>query len=350
MAEIRRHIMELSLKRFLAAPANRPSRLRVPMAILGSVTAAAVVMALPVTALAAYPDKPIRLVVPFPPGGAVDFFARVVQPALSEELGQSIVIENKAGASGMVGAALVARAAPDGYTLLIGNIASLAINVGIYAKMPYDPRKDLTPIVRTVDVNYVMAVPPSVPARTVPEFISYVKANGAKVSYGSAGNGSLPHLGTELFKAMTGTQMTHVPYKGGGPMVTDLLGGQIQVAIADQANLMPHVQSGKLRALAVATAKRSPNAPDIPTIAETLPGFEATAWQGLAAPAGLAPEVTKRINEAFNKVMAIPAVRDKLVGAGLAPVGGTPEQFSRFIDSEITKWSKIAKDVGATAD
>ncbi len=311
---------------------------------------ASVALIWPLAAKAAYPDKPIKLVVPFPPGGAVDFYARVVQPALSEVLGQPVVIENKAGASGMVGAALVAQAPADGYTLLIGNIASLAINVGIYAKMPYDPRKDLTHIVRTVDVNYVMAVHPSVPAKTVAEFIAYAKTAGGKVSYGTAGNGSLPHLGTELFKSMTGTQLIHVPYKGGGPLVTDLLGGQIQVAIADQANLMPHVLSGKLRALAVATAKRSSNAPDIPTIAETLPGFEATAWQGLAAPAGLAPDVTKKINDAVNKVMAMPAVREKLIAAGLAPVGGTPEQFSRFIDSEIIKWAKVAKDVGATAD
>lgn len=342
--------MKLSRRGFpCSLKAGTPFRRRV-LAWVGSAMAATVLVALPTAAAAAYPDKPIRLVVPFPPGGAVDFYARVVQPALGEVLGQPIIIENKAGASGMVGAALVAQAAPDGYTLLLGNIASLAINVGIYAKMPYDPRKDLTHILRTVDVNYVMAVHPSVPAKTVPEFIAYAKANVGKVSYGTAGNGSLPHLGTESFKAMTGTEMTHVPYKGGGPMVTDLLGGQIQVVIADQANLMPHVQSGKLRALAVATAKRSPNAPDIPTIAESLPGFEATAWQGLAAPAGLAPDITRKINEAFNKVMAMPAVRDKLMAAGLAPVGGTPEQFSRFIDSEITKWTRIAKDVGATAD
>ena len=342
--------MKLSRKGFPERLGATSQRRRRAMAWVGSTLAAAALMALPTAAFAAYPDKPIRLVVPFPPGGAVDFYARVVQPALGEVLGQPVIIENKAGASGMVGAALVAQAPPDGYTLLLGNIASLAINVGIYAKMPYDPRKDLTHIVRTVDVNYVMVVHPSVPARTVPEFIAYAKANAGKVAYGTAGNGSLPHLGTESFKAMTATEMTHVPYKGGGPLVTDLLGGQIQVAIADQANLMPHVQSGKLRALAVATAKRSPNAPDLPTIAESLPGFEATAWQGLAAPAGLAPDVTKKINEAFNKVMAMPAVRDKLMAAGLAPVGGTPEQFSRFIDSEINKWTKIAKDVGATAD
>ena len=191
----------------------------------------------------AYPAKPIRLVVPFPPGGAVDFYARVVQQPLSEMLGQPVVIENKAGASGMVGAEAVAKSPPDGYTLLLGNIASLAINVGIYPKMPYDPLKDFTPIIRTVDVNYVLVVHPSLPAKTVPELIAYAKANPGKLSYGSAGSGSLPHLGTELFKAQTGTDMVHVPYKGGGPMVTDLLGGNVQLVIADQANLMPHVQT-----------------------------------------------------------------------------------------------------------
>jgi tripartite-type tricarboxylate transporter receptor subunit TctC len=201
----------------------------------------------------AFPNKAIRLVVPFPPGGAVDFYARVVQQPLSEALGQQVVIDNKAGASGMVGAEIVAKSPPDGYTLLLGNIASLAINVGLYAKMPYDPVKDLTAIVRTVDVNYALVVHPSVPANSVPELIAYAKANPGKLSYGSAGSGSLPHLGVELFKAQTGIDMLHVPYKGGGPMVTDLL-------------------------------------------------------------------------------------------------GGTPEQFARFIASEIAKWTKIAKDVGAKVD
>jgi tripartite-type tricarboxylate transporter receptor subunit TctC len=227
----------------------------------------------------------------------------------------------------------------------------LAINVGIYPKMAYDPLKDFTPIIRTVDVNYVLVVHPSLPVKTVPELIAYAKANPGKLSYGSAGSGSLPHLGTELFKAQTGIDMVHVPYKGGGPMVTDLLGGNVQLVIADQANLMPHVATGKLRALAVATPKRSPNAPDLPTIAETgLTGFDATAWQGLVGPTGMPADVVKRLNQAVNKVMAMPAIRDKLLGGGLAPVGGTPEQFGRFIGSEIGKWSTIAKDVGAKAE
>jgi tripartite-type tricarboxylate transporter receptor subunit TctC len=281
----------------------------------------------------------------------VDFYARVAQAPLTDALGQAVIIDNKAGASGMIGAEQVAKAPPDGYTLLLGNIASLAINVGIYPRMPYDPAKDFTPILRTVDVNYVLVVHPSLPVKTVAELIAYAKANPGKLSYGSAGSGSLPHLSMELFKAQTGTDFVHVPYKGGGPMVTDLLGGSIQLVIADQANLMPHVSAGKLRALAVASPKRSPNVPDIPTIAESgVTGFEATAWQGLMGPPGLPPDIVKRLNDAFNAVMALPAVREKLIGGGLDPIGGTPDDFARFIRAEIAKWSKIAKEVGAKAD
>ena len=298
----------------------------------------------------AYPSKPIRLIVPFPPGGAVDFYARVVQQPLSDALGQQVVIENKAGASGMVGIDAVAKAAPDGYTIGLGNIASLAINAGIYDKMPYDPAKDLAPITHTVDVNYMLVVHPSVPARTVAEIIAYAKANPGKLAYGSAGSGSLPHLAMESFKATTGTDIVHVPYKGGGPMVTDLLGGNIQLVIADQANLMPHVKSGKLRPIAVASPKRSPNAPELPTIAETLPGFQATAWNGLVGPPGLPPDVVAKLNATFIKVMAIPEVREKLAGGGLDVVGDSPDEFGRFIRAEIAKWSAIAKQVGAKAD
>lgn len=319
------------------------------LALLGLVLAPLVT---PGVALAqAYPNRPIRLVVAFPPGGATDVFARIVQGRFSEALGQNIVIENRAGAGGMIGADLVAKAPPDGYTLLIGNIAALAMNVGVYSKMPYDPVKDLAPVLRTVDVSYALVVHPSVPAKTVQEFIAYAKANPGKLSYGSAGSGSAPHLATELLKQRAGIDIVHVPYKGGGPMVTDLLGGQIQVGIGDQANLMPQVKAGKLRVLAVGSPRRSPNYPDVPTIAESgLPGFEAGAWQGLAAPAGTPPDVVKRLNETLVKVMQMPDVRERLLGAGLEPVGGSPEDFAQFIKSEIAKWSKVAKDVGARAD
>jgi tripartite-type tricarboxylate transporter receptor subunit TctC len=297
-----------------------------------------------------YPTKPIRLIVPFPPGGAVDFYARAVQQPLSEALGQTIVIENRAGASGMVGIDLVAKAAPDGYTLGLGNIASLAINVGIYEKMPYDPAKDLTPITHTIDVNYALVVHPSIAAKTVPELVAYAKANPGKIAYGSAGSGSLPHLATELFKSITGTDIVHVPYKGGGPMVTDLLGGTVQMVIADQANLMPHVKAGKLRAIAVASPKRSPNAPELPTLGESLPGFQAVAWNGLVGPPGLPPDIVAKLNAAVVRVMAMPEVRDRLAGGGLDAVGDSPDEFSRFIRAEIAKWSAIAKQVGAKAD
>lgn len=298
-----------------------------------------------------FPSKPVRLIVPFPPGGAVDYYARAVQNRLQETLGQPILIENRSGAGGMLGADLVVKAAPDGYTLLVGNIASLAMNVGLYSKMTYDPRKDLTPIIRTVAVNYVMTVHPSVPARSVKELIDHAKANPGKLSYGSAGSGSAPHLATELLKQRAGIDMLHVPFKGGGPMVADLLGGQIHIVIADQANLMPHVKAGKLRALAVGTLERSASYPDIPTIAESgFPGFEARAWQGIAGPANLPADIVTQLNAAFARAMAFPEVHQRLLDGGLDPITGTPEDFAAFIRSEIDKWAKVAKDVGARVD
>jgi tripartite-type tricarboxylate transporter receptor subunit TctC len=299
----------------------------------------------------AFPSKPVRLIVPFPPGGAVEFYARTVQTRLAETLGQPVLIENRAGAGGMIGTDLVAKSPPDGYTLVVGNIAALAMNVGLYAKMPYDPVKDLTPVMRTVAVDYVMVVHPTVPARTVGELVAYARANPGKLSYGSAGSGSAPHLSMELFKQRAGIDLVHIPFKGGGPMVTDLLGGQIQVVIADQANLMPHVKAGKLRALAVGTLVRSAVYPDLPTIAESgYPGFEARAWQGIAGPAGLPPDLTRQIQAAIAKVMAMPDVRARLVEGGLDPIVSSPEEFGEFIRAEIAKWSKVAKDVGARVD
>jgi tripartite-type tricarboxylate transporter receptor subunit TctC len=315
-------------------------------------TVIAIVLCVALPALAqSYPSKPVKLIVPFPPGGAVDYYARAVQPRLAENLGQPILIENRAGAGGMVGADAVAKSPPDGYTLLVGNIAALAMNVGIYSKMTYDPVKDLTPILRTVAVNYVMAVHPSVPARSVAEFVAHARANPGKLSYGSAGSGSAPHLATELLKQRAGIDVLHVPFKGGGPMVTDLLGGQIDMVIADQANLMPHVKAGRLRALAVGTLERSSVHPELPTIAEAgFPGFEARAWQGIVGPAGMAPDIVKRLNAAFIRAMAAPEVHQRLLEGGLDPIVGTPEEFGEFIRAEIAKWSKVAKDVGARVD
>lgn len=318
-------------------------------ALIACTLAAAIV---PTASAQAYPTRPVRLIVPFPPGGAVDAYARAVQPALAENLGQPIVIENKAGASGMIGAELVAKAPPDGYTLLVGNVATLAMNAGIYTRMPYDPVKDLTPVMQTVMVNYVLVVSPGVPVRTVAELVAYAKASPGKLSYGSSGSGSAQHMAAELFKAQTGVNITHVPYKGTGALVGDLVAGHIQVAFADQASMMPQVKAGKLRALGVGGARRSPEYPDIPTVAEAgnLPGYEAVAWQGMAAPAGTPPPIVRRLNEAFQKVQADPEVRKRLAAAGLTPVGGSPDDFGKYIRSEIAKWSKVAKDIGATID
>jgi tripartite-type tricarboxylate transporter receptor subunit TctC len=298
-----------------------------------------------------YPAKPIRIVVGFPPGGGNDIIARMVGAKMQEAWGQPVVVDNKPGANSIIAAEFVAKSAPDGYTLLVNATGGMSVNPVLYTKLPYDSLKDFVPISMVGSFPLVLVVHPSVPAKSVAELVAYAKSNPGKLAYGSAGSGSLPHLATELFKASTGTDIVHVPYKGGGPMVTDLLGGTVQVVIGDQANLMPHVKSGKLRALAVASPRRSANYPDIPTIAEGgVPGFQAVAWNGLVGPAGLPPEVVKRVHEAFAKVMALPDVREKLQGGGLDPVGDSPEEFGRFIPAEIAKWSKIAKDVGARAD
>jgi len=317
---------------------------------LAATAAAVLAFGAPVAWAQGYPSKPIRLVVPYPPGGAVDSYTRIIQQPLAEALGTTVVIENKAGASAMLGSDLVAKAPPDGYTLLAGNITALAINVGVYPKMTYDPTIDFVPIVRTVDVNYALVVHPSVPVKTVAELIAFAKANPGKLSYGSAGAGSLPQLAAELLKSRAGIDILHVPYKGGGPLLTDLLGGQIQVAFGDQANLMPHVATGKLRALAVSSPKRSANSPDVPTVAETLPGFEAIAWQGVVAPAGTPAEIVRRLNDAFNKVLALPEIRRRLAEGGLEAVGGTPDELGRLIRSEVAKWAKVVKDVGIKPD
>ena len=308
--------------------------------------------AAPLASAQSFPTRPVRLIVPFPPGGAVDIYARTVQAALSENLGQPVIIENRTGASGMIGAEVVAKAPADGYTLLVGNVATLAMNAAIYTKMPYDPVKDFTPIMQTVIVNYVLVVSPAVPARSVAELVEYAKANPGKLSYGSSGSGSAQHMAAELFKSQTGTSITHVPYKGTGALVGDLIAGHIQVAFADQASMMPQVKAGKLRALGVGGARRSAEYPELATVAEAgnLPGFEAVAWQGMAGPAGLPPAIVKRLNEAFTKVHSAPGMRERLTGAGLTPVGGTPEEFGRYVKTEITKWTKVAKDVGATVD
>lgn len=299
-----------------------------------------------------YPDRPVKLIVPFPPGGAVDLYARTIQPELQQALGQPVVIDNRTGASGMIGAEMVAKAPADGYTLLVGNIAVFAMNSATHRKVPYDPKRDFTPIFQTVMVPYVLATSPDMPVSTVAELLAHAKANPGRIGYASSGNGSAQHMAAELFKARTGADLTHVPYKGVGALVTDLMAGHVQVAFADQASLMPHVKAGKLKLLAVAGPRRIDELPDVPTVAEAvnLPGFEISGWQGIAGPAGLPASVTAQLNEALARIQAEPQMKARFAAAGLTPVGGSPEDFSRYLDAELARWTRVAKDVGAVAD
>jgi tripartite-type tricarboxylate transporter receptor subunit TctC len=322
---------------------------RVWLAVL--LTALAILPLRPATAQD-YPTQPIRLIVPFSPGGAVDVYARIVAPALSKELGQTIIVDNRPGASGIIGTEAVARAPADGYTLLLGNIATLAINPVIYKNNPFDPLKQLTPISKTVVVNYVLVVNPKVPVRTVGELIAYAKAHPGKLTYGSSGTGSMQQMAAELFQARTQAKLLHVPYKGTGALLGDLVAGHVDLIFADQGTMMQQVKAGKLAVLGVGGLARVPEYPDIPTIAEAanLPGFEAVAWQGLAGPTGLPPAVVDKLNRAINTVQADKQIQARLAEAGLVPDAGSAADFRAYIGTELQKWRKVAQDIGVSVD
>jgi tripartite-type tricarboxylate transporter receptor subunit TctC len=306
---------------------------------------------LPAAAQSAYPSKNITIVVPFPPAGTTDLLARIVGQALSVELGQTVVIENKGGAGGNIGGQLVAKAAPDGYTLLMGTVGTHAINSSLYKKMPFDAIKDFAPLSRVANVPNMLVVNPSQPYKTVAELIAYVKANPGKVSYASSGNGTSIHLSGELFNSMAKIEMQHVPYKGSGPALIDLIGGQTNVMFDNMPSSIQHVRSGKLRAVAVTTAQRSPELPNLPTIAESgLPGFEATSWFGLLAPAGTPPAVISKLSQAIIKVLGQADVKKRISEQGGEVVSETPEQFAAFIQAETLKWGKVVRDSGASVD
>lgn len=295
--------------------------------------------------------SPLRLVVPFPPGGSVDIVARILQPRLQEVFGHPVVIENRGGAGGMIGTEAVARSAPDGATLVAGNIATHAINSAVYERMPYDPVADFAPVTLVAHVEFMLAVHPDVPVRNVAELVAFARANPARLSYASAGSGSLPHLLTEMLKrAAGGIAIEHVPFRGGGQLLLDLTAGHVQVAIADVAGLAPHVRAGRLRGLAVAGARRSNVMPDLPTIAETLPGVEGTAWHGIFAPARTPPDTIARLNRALVATLRDPGVQDRMRNAGTEPVGSTPDELAAFQRGEIAKWAEIARAVGARAE
>jgi tripartite-type tricarboxylate transporter receptor subunit TctC len=294
-----------------------------------------------------YPTKPIRLVVPFAAGGATDVLARLVGERLTASLGQQVVVDNRPGAGGNIGSDLVARAEPDGYTILMGAVGTHAINPSLYPKMPYDPVKDFAPVTLVASVPNVLVVNPEVPANSVQELIDLAKAKPGELNFASSGNGTSIHLSGELFKAMTGTDIVHVPYKGSGPAVTDLLGGQVQMMFDNMPSSLPHVKAGKLRALGVTSAKRSPALPEVPTIAEAgVPGYDATSWFGILAPAGTPEPVVTRLQGAIVQALGEPEMRQRMADLGAEPVGDTPAEFGQFIAAEIAKWAKVVNDAG----
>jgi tripartite-type tricarboxylate transporter receptor subunit TctC len=315
--------------------------------------------ALPLTAAAqAWPSKPVRIVVPFPPAGTTDILARALAPELQRAFGQPFVVENKPGAGGNIGAAEVATAAPDGHTLLMGTVGTHAINPALYTKMPYDHVKDFVPVTLVAGVPNVLVLNPASAQRygiaSVADLARAARANPDKLTFASSGNGTSIHLSGELFKALTGTQMVHSPYRGSGPALLDLMGGNVDLMFDNLPSAMPHIKSGKLLALAVTSSTRSAAVPDLPTVAEaggpTLASFEASSWFGLLAPAGTPMDIVNRIQQETARALATPAMRERLQSQGAIPSGNTPAEFARLIEAETRKWAPVVKASGAKVD
>ncbi|SFP90677.1 Tripartite-type tricarboxylate transporter, receptor component TctC [Variovorax sp. PDC80] len=315
--------------------------------------ASTLLVCLPLVAAAqagGFPDKAIRLVVPFPPGGATDAAARLVAVKMSEHWGQPVVVDNRAGAGGNVGSDLVAKAPADGYTLVMGVTGSHAINTSLYSRMPYDPVADFVAISQVAVVPNVLVVHPSVPAKNLAELVALAKKEPGKLNYASLGNGTAAHLGMEMLKAEAGVDITHVPYKGSAPAVSDLLAGQVQMMVDGLPSALPHVKAGKLRAIALTSLRRSPSLPDLPTIAESYPGFYADAWSGLFAPKGTPQPVVDKLSAEVQRILRLPEVREKLAALGAEPVGSTQAEFAAHVKKEIDKWAKVVKTSGAKVD
>jgi tripartite-type tricarboxylate transporter receptor subunit TctC len=320
-----------------------------PLLVLVAMAAAA----LPSLAARAegYPSKPIRFVVPYPAGGPLDTVARLLGQKVAEGLKQPVIVDDKPGAGGNIGADAVAKSAPDGYTILMGAVATHAINPSLYASMPYDAAKDFAPITQVASTPNVLVVNPSVPAANVREFIAYAKAHPGQLNFGSGSSGSAGHLAGELFKSLAGVDMVHVPYKGAAPAMQDLIGGQIHLMFDNLASSLSQVRAGRIRALAVTTARRSSLAPELPTIAESgLPGFDISTWFGVFAPAGTPPEVIARLHDEFARALAAPEVREKMLNLGAEPVASRPAEFAAYIRSEAAKYALLVKSSGARAD
>lgn len=299
----------------------------------------------------AYPAKPVRMVVPFPAGGATDIVGRLVAQKLSEAWGQQVIVDNRGGAGGTIGSDVVAKSAPDGYTILVATSSTHAIAPSLYSKLAYDPVRDFTPVTLLASATILLAVHPSVPAKTVKELIALAKGQPKALSFASSGNGGISHLIGEQFKSMAGIQMLHVPYKGDTPALVDLASGQVSLMFGTAVSFLPYVKAGRLKALAVTNPKRSPIVPDIPTVAESgLPGFEALQWFGIFAPAGTPKDIVARLHGEIVKILRVPDVRERLSSLGADVVGNTPEQFAAFQRADAAKWTKVVKESGAKID
>jgi tripartite-type tricarboxylate transporter receptor subunit TctC len=296
-----------------------------------------------------YPTKPIKWVVAYPPGGTTDILARIMGQALSERLGQQLVIDNRPGAGNNIGTEVVVNSPPDGYTILLANPAN-GINATLYKKLPFNFLRDIAPVAGITRVPNVMETNPNFPAKTVPEFIAYGKANPGKINMASSGNGTSVHLSGELFMAMTGIKMTHVPYRGANPALTDLMGGTVDVIFDNLPSSVEFIRGGKLRALAVTTDKRNAALPDVPTVADSVPGYEASAWFGIGAPKNTPPEIITKLNKAVNDALADPKMQAKLADLGGIPMPGSPAEFGKVMADETAKWEKVVKFAGASID
>ena len=297
-----------------------------------------------------FPAKPIKIVVPFPVGGIADIYSRLIGNRWTEAWGQPVVVENRTGAGGNIAADLVAKAAPDGYTLVMGSLGTHAVNVSLFSKMPFDPVRDFAPISLALEAEGLLALHPSVPAQNVAELITLARSKPGGLTYASAGAGTASHLAGELFKAMAKVDMVHVPYKGNVPAITDLLAGQTSLIFATMPTILPHAKAGKLRALATIGTARSRAAPELPTVAETLPGFEVNNWVGLFAPAGTPPDIVRRLNAETDKFMRSKEIETRLTNEGARFIPMTPDQFGTFVKTEIAKWAPVVKASGAKAD
>jgi len=320
-------------------------------AVAAFIAAACMVFGAPDVLAQAYPSKPIRVIVPAPPGSAPDFISRLLAPKLGDLWGQPLVIDNVLGAGGNIGTDRVAKAPPDGYTLLFNTIGPIGVNISMYSNLPFDPVKDFVPITLVAKVPNILVVHPNVPVKSVQELVAYAKQNPGKLRYGSPGSGTSNHLSAELLKLMAGIDLLHIPYKSSAQMTTDILGGQVEVVFHNAPVLLPHVKSGALRGLGITSATRNPSAPELPPIAEAgVPGFEVTAWFGFMAPANTPPAIVNKIHTDVVKAMALPDVRERMLTQAAEPVGSTPQEYAAFISTEIAKWAKVVKQSGAKVE